>query len=228
MEIRDVTPAHYENIITLYRRCFGIRTNLEAIRRKYDGKAIGYIAMDGNRPAAYYGVFKQTLVINGVELISAAQSGDTMTDPDYRGQGLFIELAKITYQEARKQGIELIFGFPNENSLPGFKKHLGWQFDGFMQQFEIVTNNLPLAELDGKLKLNLYKGHPRWAVIDNISILYKAKNHLYIGNVINPSNQPAKVFIKAVKEIARRTQCRKIIIGCSQTHWLFDYLSSEI
>jgi len=57
---------------------------------------------------------------------TSAHSVDTMTHPDYRYQGIFETLAKKTYAEAAKEGIHIVYGFPNKNSHPGFIKKLSW------------------------------------------------------------------------------------------------------
>ncbi|MCI1754012.1 MAG: GNAT family N-acetyltransferase [Flavobacteriales bacterium] len=97
-------------------------------RRKFDttytGHAwLGYLAFDQetNEPAAYYGVFP-TLVSQNGEAFVAAQSGDTATHPSHRGKGLFRMLHDLTMELCREEGIAFIFGFPNQNSYPGFKK----------------------------------------------------------------------------------------------------------
>lgn len=54
----------------------------------------------------------------------------TMVHKDFRRHGLFITQAGLVYAEARKRGYSYIYGFPNKNSLPGFKKRLGWKIDG--------------------------------------------------------------------------------------------------
>lgn len=62
----------------------------------------------------------------GSKVILSSQSLDTMTHPDYRRQGMFETLAKKVYDEARNEGIYLVYGFPNEFSYPGFIKKLNW------------------------------------------------------------------------------------------------------
>src|ERR1700744_5068987 len=79
----------------------------------------GFIAYnEAVQPIAYYGVIP-CFLRHGSEVILAAQSADTMTHPGYRNRGLFVELANLTYELCRAEGINIIFGFPNQNSLPG-------------------------------------------------------------------------------------------------------------
>jgi len=56
----------------------------------------------------------------------ALQSLDTLTDRDFRGKGLFVQLARQTFDVAGAGGAAFIYGFPNRNSAPGFFGKLGW------------------------------------------------------------------------------------------------------
>lgn len=136
----------------LYLKCFNFKVKLSALKKKYDtslfgAKDIGYlaIAVDGT-PAAYYGVFPISAYVGGQEIL-VAQSGDTMTHPDHQKRGLFVGLAKKTYELAEVQDIKFIYGFPNENSYPGFLSKLDWKFIGLMKKFIFKTSHLPLCEI---------------------------------------------------------------------------------
>ena len=55
-------------------------------------------------------------------------SCDTMIDPQYRRQGLFVQLARRLYEQLEaRHDIHLVWGFPNRRSLPGFVNRLGWR-----------------------------------------------------------------------------------------------------
>lgn len=100
--------------------------------KKYDttftpAKYIGFIAYNHDKlPIAFYGVIP-CLIKFDHKIMLTAQSADTMTHPGYRNRGLFVELATLTFQLCHDSGINLIFGFPNQNSLPGFINKLGWK-----------------------------------------------------------------------------------------------------
>lgn len=146
-----IRPEHYDHLIRLYRRCFGLRVDRAALQAKYDtsifgASHIGHLALDAEgSPAAYYGVFPIRAAVNGRQLL-AAQSGDTMTDPDHQRRGLFVTLARKTYELAREEGIQFVFGFPNESSLPGFRDKLDWVFHGHMVDLKLTSGAIPLAE----------------------------------------------------------------------------------
>ncbi|AOW17239.1 hypothetical protein LPB03_07065 [Polaribacter vadi] len=90
--------------------------------------SIVHIAFDeeNNRTAGIYALFCVKFKIKN-KTYTATQSLDTMTDVNYRGQGLFIKLAKDVYNKAEEKGISLVYGFPNGNSIYSFRKRLGWE-----------------------------------------------------------------------------------------------------
>lgn len=148
----------YPRLKELYFLSFGINTSISYLRKKYDTSAfglshVGFIALSENgETAANYCVFPVILHYESKNLL-VAQSGDTMTAPKHQKKGLFIQLANKTYSLAEELGICLIFGFPNENSYPGFKNKLNWEFHGNMQRFIIKKNVPPICELSSKFKL---------------------------------------------------------------------------
>jgi hypothetical protein len=149
----------YPSILKLYKETSNYDKHLDFVEKKYNTSVyncanIGYLAFENNNVAAYYGVFPIRLTYKGTNYL-AAQSGDTLTHPNYQKKGLFIHLAQLTYQLAEKEGIQFVFGFPNKNSFPGFQKKLNWEFDHKILEFVIKVNTLPLAEVLSKFnKLN--------------------------------------------------------------------------
>ncbi len=89
------------------------------------GKGFIQVADDHGIIAGHQPVVPTDFLINGQSL-KFAMSVDTMTHPDYQKQGIFSTLSKAAYEEAAKSGIEIVWGFPNENSRPGFIKNLAW------------------------------------------------------------------------------------------------------
>lgn len=151
-----ITDDSYTDIQFLYLECFQIQKSHNFVKRKYDThsfglKNVGVLAKsESNELAGFYGVFPTILNYENKEIL-IAQSGDTMTSPNHRKKGLFIKLAKETYELAHTLDIKLIFGFPNKFSYPGFKKKLDWVFYGFMQKYEIDIFTIPLCEIVSKV-----------------------------------------------------------------------------
>lgn len=139
----------------LYLSAFGQHISEEALAAKYATEQFGaaYTGViaygpEGD-PAAYYGVFPVRVRVAGRHML-AAQSGDTMTAPQHRMKGLFVQAARRAYQIAKDEGVAFVFGFPNENSYPGFQSKLAWVFHGHMQNFQLQVPALPLVPLSKK------------------------------------------------------------------------------
>ena len=139
----------------LYSSCFGLQRSVEAIEHKYATEPLGHgtvgffaVSPEGET-AAYYGVFPLKFNYQGKELL-AAQSGDTMTAPNHRKRGLFLQLAEETYRVCESNEFSFVFGFPNQFSFKGFKKGLNWKFYGNMSRFVMETRALPLVEISSK------------------------------------------------------------------------------
>jgi hypothetical protein len=84
-----------------------------------------FYAMSGGNVAAIYTALPVIFNFHGRKS-KALQSIDTITDKSHRGKGLFPKLAGELYGNAKEEGFDLVYGFPNENSAPGFFKKLGW------------------------------------------------------------------------------------------------------
>ncbi len=63
----------------------------------------------------------------GDKYLKALMSVNTLTSDKYRGQGIFKQLATEVYDRAERKGLEFAYGMPNQNSYPGFLKHIGFQ-----------------------------------------------------------------------------------------------------
>jgi GNAT superfamily N-acetyltransferase len=148
-------PNNIADMDLLYKAVYGHERPVGFFLKKYDtgytgAKHIGYLAYNQqHQPIAFYGVIPTVIWYNG-KTILAAQSADTMTHPGYRNMGLFKALANLTYTLCKQEGIRLVFGFPNQNSLPGFIK-MGWQLTDSLDSFHIrVDRVLPLQTIARK------------------------------------------------------------------------------
>jgi len=144
-------------------------------QRKYDTgytgiENIGFVAYDvAGEPVAFYGVIP-CFIQCGDQIVLAAQSADTMTHTDHRNKGLFMKLARLTFDLCKEVGIKLVFGFPNQNSHRGLVK-LGWVTTEVMERFRIAVNVLPLESVSRKFNWTgaIYSSH-----IENV-----LRNHFY-------------------------------------------------
>ncbi len=149
---KRITPELYADLVHLYESAFKQKVDTAYYRHKfatdYLGVShLGFIAYDENyAPAAFYGVYPYLMEYKEKTYL-AAQSGDTMTHPAHSGKGLFTTLAKMTYELAKQEGVQFIFGFPNDNSYPGFVKKLNWTHKENMSNFTFNVSTLPLAAI---------------------------------------------------------------------------------
>lgn len=103
---------------------------------------VGFIAYSKESlPVAYYGVIPCFIQFEN-EIILVAQSADTMTHPQHRHKGMFIELSNMTFDLCHQLGIRLIFGFPNQNSYPAMVNRLGWIETEKMSRFTVPVNTI--------------------------------------------------------------------------------------
>ncbi len=155
---KRLEPNLYQDLIYISKSAFGFDPGLNYYieknrTEKFGPSYLGYIAYSSEgEPAAFYGVYSQPLIINGKEVL-AAQSGDTMTHKNHTGRGLFIRLAEMTYKLAKENSISFIFGFPNNNSYPGFVKKLSWICPYKMHDYRIKIFTLPLCKAAKKIRI---------------------------------------------------------------------------
>lgn len=152
----------------LYTAVYGRRPAAGYFQKKYDtgytGAAwLGYIAFNReNVIVAYYGVMPCLIRYSGTTILSA-QSGDTMTHPGFRYKGMFVELSQITFALCAREGVRLLFGFPNQNSYHGAITKLGWKQTETMECFIVPVRTLPLATLANRFPSlrGLYRRYSR-------------------------------------------------------------------
>ncbi len=156
--VERLTENNLEDIAKLYAAVYGKPSAKDLFVKKYatayTGKQyIGFIAYNNERvPVGYYGVIPCFLQYDN-DIILSAQSADTMTHPQFRFKGLFVELSNKTFDLCRNEGIRLVFGFPNQNSLHGAINKLGWKMTDTMDCFIIPVKAIPLERMAAKFSL---------------------------------------------------------------------------
>jgi hypothetical protein len=153
-----VSESNVEDLLFIYKDAFGKELNILEFKQKQNTKEfgdsyVGFIAYDeNNKPSAFYGVYPCKIEYKG-NLYKAAQSGDTMTHSEHSGKGLFTKLAQKTYKYCKENGFHLIFGFPNENSFPGFVKRLGWSHFDDLTPYVVRVKCIPWIRLKNTFHL---------------------------------------------------------------------------
>lgn len=126
---RPATADDHGAVRTLFADVFGYQRKAAHDRWLSfdgpDGPIIATVAEDAGSIVGYYALLPTALRL-GKEVVAGAQSLDTMTHPDYRGQGMFTRLAIATFDLAADRGVKALYGFPNAASYPGFVRKLNW------------------------------------------------------------------------------------------------------
>jgi len=133
--IRSYREGDEYQILQLRKTVFGdidaVRLNISTWNWQFKnnpaGKAWIYVAEDHGEIVGQYAAIPTRILWKGREHLFAF-SCDTMTHPDYRNQGMFSMLANELYHSiSRQHNVETVWGFPNNQSLPGFVRRLNWK-----------------------------------------------------------------------------------------------------
>jgi predicted N-acetyltransferase YhbS len=131
--VREAVPEDDPQIADLFDGVFGFRPSASHIDWKFrqnpDAIPLTVVAECENTIVGQYALWSTRLRL-GREVVIGAQSLDTMTHPDFRGQGMFVALATECMELAFQRGVEALYGFPNDNSYPGFVRRLDWDHTG--------------------------------------------------------------------------------------------------
>jgi GNAT superfamily N-acetyltransferase len=131
--VREATRADLPALSVLFEESFGFRRDASHTEWKFFDNPVGQplvmVAEAQGRLVGQYALWPVELRIGG-EVVLGAQSLDTMTHPEFRGQGMFARLAANCMELAESRGVKVLYGFPNRNSYPGFVERLNWDHTG--------------------------------------------------------------------------------------------------
>lgn len=138
---------YYDGIASLFHESFGKPLDKELWRWAYldnpFGDPIVSIAVADNKVVGHYAVVPMDLECS-TSLMHGYLSMTTMVATEFRRHKLFQLLAERVYkaiEDANEPAV--VFGFPNDNSTPGFKKRLGWSIS---EDYKVVTLNSDRVE----------------------------------------------------------------------------------
>jgi hypothetical protein len=120
---------HRDAIEGLFFASFGQRTLGDvwdwAYQRNPNGEPIVTLAYENGNLVGHYAIVPMPLSDAKVRKNSYI-SMTTMVAESHRKLGLFTQLAIENYARAKELGVDFVFGFPNAQSTPGFRKRLNW------------------------------------------------------------------------------------------------------
>src|SRR5262249_7562573 len=115
--------AHYYR---LYSRVFGIVPSEDFLQKKswgWDtpGEFLVFGALSSEDLIGAISFFPRNFVF-GDRKIRCVEAGDIMVCPSHRGRSVFLRLIRYSLPELQRIGIPLVYGFPNDNAVPGWRK----------------------------------------------------------------------------------------------------------
>ncbi|HEX7610765.1 MAG TPA: GNAT family N-acetyltransferase [Solirubrobacteraceae bacterium] len=144
MICRPCNPEDKAAVLAVLRESydgwFGMRS--EAVwdwkfARNPHGPARIWVGDEGGRIVGCY-ILTPVMLRVGGETIRGAQSVDAAVSTDFRGRGVFTDLARAALRDAADAGIKLVFAFPGEGAFGGQVRV------GFKPQLAVPTAYRPL------------------------------------------------------------------------------------
>jgi GNAT superfamily N-acetyltransferase len=156
-------PNDREEQLHLFRRCFRKPIDRRGLVWRYDenpaGEALSFLARSGDGTGVSGYACSPRLAVTrdtrGEQAAVIGQTGDVMTDPQWRKRGLFSQLDRACMQASKDEGWPLVFGLPNRRSAHIFLE-LGWKRIGTLRYWTFVLQSDAAARRerarDGRLR----------------------------------------------------------------------------
>ncbi len=208
MEIITLNRESFKNYMKefadLYTLCFNVPMTQKEVEWRYldnpNKDILSCIALDKGKLVANYSTSPIRLIKKG-KVIKAALSLNTMTHPDYIGQGLFVKLASMVYSHMQEDNYKLVMGFPNNISHRTFITKLNWKDIGIVPTLELDVKKVKEKKLEKKYTIvndTLYTlDYSKCIKTDNHIYVYKDNEYLQWRYRDNPS---MKYYIYAVTD----------------------------
>ncbi|MBN1040386.1 GNAT family N-acetyltransferase [Clostridium botulinum] len=154
LEVKDYKKNDEKEIINLFKEAFCKEMKYFQWRWNYDDNICKdkfiKLMWDDKTLADHYTILPNKMKIYD-EIYEVGLSMTTMTSKEYKKQGIFVKLASNLYEEIYNK-VPIIYGFPNNNSLHGFKKYLGWTHPLDIEMYSCYTYKSELKSLDKNIK----------------------------------------------------------------------------
>ena len=149
-----LSEANMPHLRFLYNTIFGKKESLNYLKSKYttpasESRYLSFLAYAEEKPVAFYGAIPQRFR-RGEEISWGAHTCDSLTLPEWQGQGLHALLAKESYALMQEQGFRFVYAYHSENTFHSCKK-LGWQVARNLLGCEISISKLPVSGLRHQL-----------------------------------------------------------------------------
>jgi len=206
MEFKILSFKEFRNwmnqFIILYDKCFSNSTNKNLVKWRYLDNPykdlLVCVAIDKDKIVANYAASPCELIYKS-KLYKSGLSLNVMTDPDYRGRGLFINLALKLYKYMHENAYTLTFGFPNYIINPTYPSKLDWTIMYEIPTLELKLTNLSSISYDRKkiIEDNSFSlNYNNCRYDENLIYLHKTKAYLKWRYFHNPQNKYKNFVIR--------------------------------
>ncbi len=139
IELESYRAGSELEIIDLFAVVFGGRKTIKHWRWQFQSNPHGASLLSlargqGGRLIGQCAVMAVDLNVVG-ERVPAGQELDTMVHPEFRNLGIFEKSAMHSFEQMKAAGRNLVYGFPNQNALPGWLRKLGWSRVAFATRY---------------------------------------------------------------------------------------------
>ncbi|UCE37900.1 MAG: GNAT family N-acetyltransferase [Thermoplasmata archaeon] len=141
--IRNYEDGDEDKINTLLNFVYKINRSLSYWYWEFKGNPEGskiLLAVDESNIVGHLASLKRKIKIHESEILASLEV-EGVTHPKYGRQGIFVTLGQKMLSESKKEGIDIVYGFPNENALPGHRK---------LKCFEIFSLHVMIRPVDFK------------------------------------------------------------------------------
>ncbi len=188
---KEELKENYNKYLALYKSCFSGEQSIEELKWRYGDNPYNEVVIAvveyNNEWISLYATTTKFLLSGGKQY-KIALGLNTMTHPNYNGQGLFVKTTKYIQEELFKKSFHAIIVFPNHLSGPIYRKDIDWKIIYEIPTLELFYTDLEKGiqrisrytsesyndEKDAKLyKILKDKDYLNWRYIHNFSGAYK-------------------------------------------------------
>lgn len=188
------------------------------------GNPMVSMAFFEDRLVGHYAVVPMDLYNQENDVIKGYLSMTTMVSADFRRHQLFRTLAERVYNRIEsKNEVSVVFGFPNDQSAPGFIKRLGWNVSDNFHVVALQSSDFEKAQrllkksLSSGYRLNLddpqiakwrsTKPSQEWRILDGLGIKSRDVGYdlMYMSHNADLSNATLDETLHAIMPISKET-----------------------
>ena len=217
---------YFDLIAELFLESFGKSLSSELWNWAYEinpfGDPIVSMAFDGDKLVGHYAVIPMDLHSKDKK-IKGYLSMTTMVSIDFRRHQLFRVLAERVYSRIENRNEPaVVFGFPNNQSAPGFVKRLKWEVSDNFHVVALQPTDMDQAQylleqsndsgyhldLENKIIANWRsnKPHQTWKICNGLGIKQHADGYdlMYIGVDADLSKMSLPSTVHAIMPITKK------------------------